>query len=195
MHRDSQVSLLAVVGSVTAPGRLRRAVAEGVERAGRTRLVSLVDLAEQKIGFADGRPPEAFGDDTAAVVGALDRAEAVLLATPTYRGSMTGSLKNLLDQVPLPSLRGKPVGIVAMGVSRHHYLGADRHLRDVLGYFGALVTPVSVYLTAADFVDGAPSTAAAEDVDGVIAALDALRAIGRGVADVPAPLVARAKDR
>jgi FMN reductase len=179
--------LLAIVGSVTVPGRLRRAVAEGVDRAGGT----VVDLADRAIAFADGSP---LAGDTAAVVGEIAGAEAVLLATPTYRGSMTGSLKNLLDQVPLDALRGKPVGIVAMGVTKHHFLGADRHLRDVLTYFGALVTPVSVYLTAADFEDGAPSAAAAADVDGLIATLGVLRAAG-AAADLPAPLVARDRNR
>jgi FMN reductase len=55
----------------------------------------------------------------------------VLLATPVYRGSLTGTLKNLLDHVPVGALQGKPVGIVAMGATDHHFLGAERHLRDV----------------------------------------------------------------
>jgi len=41
----------------------------------------------------------------------------VLLATPIYRGSLTGALKNLLDHVPVSALRGTPVALVAMGAS------------------------------------------------------------------------------
>ena len=41
-----------------------------------------------------------------------------------------------------------------MGGSAHHYLGVDTQLRQVLGWFGALVAPTGVYLTGADFRDG-----------------------------------------
>jgi len=66
-----------------------------------------------------------------------------------------GVLKNLLDIVPVGALQGKPVGIAAMGGSAHHYLAVDTQLRQVLGWFGALVAPTSVYLTGADFRGGA----------------------------------------
>jgi FMN reductase len=123
------------------------------------------------------------------VVAAIAAADAVLLATPTYRASMTGALKNLLDHVPVPALRDTAVGIAAMGASDHHFLGADRHLRDVLTFFGALVTPVTVYLTSRDFENGVPGDRAAAALDGLIATTAALAAAGvRG--DVK-PLAAR----
>jgi FMN reductase len=52
------------------------------------------------------------------------------------------------------ALQAKPVGIVAMGGSAHHSLAVDTQLRQVLGWFGALVAPTSIYLTGADFRDG-----------------------------------------
>lgn len=84
-------TLLAVVGSVTPPGRLHAAVAEAVQVAGATPGVSasMLNLAEHRISFADGRPLERFADDTAAVVQRLADADAVLLASPVYRGSFT----------------------------------------------------------------------------------------------------------
>src|SRR6202012_5459454 len=121
----------------------------------------LVDLGAQRIAFADGRSIEALDDGKGKVVDAIAHADAVLLATPVYRGSLTGVLKNLLDHVPVEALERKPVAIVAMGASPHHYLGAERHLRDVLSFFGADVLPVAGYLTSADFADGAPSAEAA----------------------------------
>jgi FMN reductase len=88
------------------------------------------------------------------VVGEVARADAVLLASPVYRGSFTGALKNLLDLTPVEALRNKPVGLVAMGATLHHYLGVDWQLRAVLAWFGALVLPTSVYLESAHFKDG-----------------------------------------
>ena len=80
-----------------------------------------------------------------------------------YRGTFTGALKNLLDLVPVEGLRQKPVGIVAMGATLHHYLGVDWQLRAVLAWFGALVAPTSVYLESAHFRDGKLSDQGARD--------------------------------
>ncbi len=185
--------LVVVLGSATAPGRLHRALAEAVERAeGNGTSVELIDLAERRIAPADGRPPEALGDDTAALVAAIAAADAVVLATPVYRGSLTGTLKNLLDHVPVEALRDKPVAIVAMGASEHHHLGAERHLRDVLAFFGALVVPTAVYLSSRDFEDGAPAERAAHDLDAALASALVLAGAGIGALG-PDPLAARGR--
>jgi FMN reductase len=117
------------------------------------------------VSFADGREPSSFVDDTGAVVEAIERAHVVVFATPVYRGSMTGALKNVFDLLPVHALRAKVVALVAMGASDHHFLGADRHWRDVLTFFGALPVPASAYLTGADFNDGAPREQAAATLD------------------------------
>ncbi len=121
-----------------------------------------------RIALADGRPPEELNDDTEEVVRAIADAGVVVLATPVYRSSLTGTLKNLLDQVPVAALRDTPTAIVAMGASDHHFLGAERHLRDVLAFFGALVVPTAAYLTGRDFSDGVPSAAAGRQLDEVL---------------------------
>jgi len=169
-------TVLAVVGSVTPPGRLNAAIATAVEMAAARPGVSasLLNLADHRISFADGRPAEKFDDDTGAVVARVAGAERVLLASPVYRGTFTGALKNLLDLTPIEALRAKPVGIVAMGATAHHYLGVDWQLRAVLAWFGARVVATSVYLESAHFRDGAltdePSRRALADL--VTALLD-----------------------
>jgi FMN reductase len=185
------IKLTAVLGSVTAPGRLRRAVDEALVRLpdAETRLI---DLAERRISFADGRPPDELDDDTGAVIEVLAGADAVLLATPIYRGSLTGALKNLLDHVPVPALQGTPVALVAMGGSDHHYLGAERHLRDVLAFFGAHPLPTAVYLNGRDFADGRPSERAEQELDALLTATVTLAEALRGRPALgPTPLAAR----
>lgn len=159
--------LIAIVGSVTPPGRLLNATRWILDSARSSRQdieIELINLADKKVAFADGRPPEQYNDDTAAIVASVRAADGVIIASPVYRGSFTGALKNLLDHLPLESLAGKPVGIVAMGATQHHFLGVDWHLRDVLAWFGALVVPTSVYLASADFVDGQPGESAKQDL-------------------------------
>jgi len=191
VSESPRVRLVAVLGSATSPGRLHRALAEALDRAADGE-VELIDLGERRIAPADGRPPDALGDDTQATLAAIARADAVVLATPVYRGSFTGTLKNLLDHVPIEALRDKPVAIVAMGATAHHYLGAERHLRDVLSWFGALTLPTAVYLESADFEDGAPSPRAAAELDAAIATATKL-AVAAPVPLGPAPLAARGR--
>lgn len=191
--------LLAVLGSVTPPGRLRGALEGALVRAGQAHEIEpeLIDLGERRLAFADGRDPEQLGGDTAAVVDAIAVADTVLFATPVYRGSMTGALKNLFDLLPVPALAGKVVALAAMGASQHHFLGADRHLRDILAFFGAQVTPVSVYLTGTDFTDGETGERAAAELDELIAGAASLAALLRdGEARLgPSPLAASAVRR
>jgi FMN reductase len=159
--------LLAIVGSVTPPGRLLNATRWLLDSTSTSRKdieVELINLADKKIAFADGRPPEQYNDDTAAIIASVRAADGMIFASPVYRGSFTGALKNLLDHIPLESLAAKPIGIVAMGATQHHFLGVDWHLRDVLAWFGALVVPTSVYLVSADFVNGELSDNAKQDL-------------------------------
>jgi FMN reductase len=181
-------TIVAVVGSVTPPGRLSRAITEALERGrGRGIESTLIDLATIQLPFADGSP---LSGDAAAVVEQLSNADAVLLATPVYRASLTGSLKNLLDLTPVEPLESKACGIVAMGATAHHSLGPESHLRDILAWFGALVAPTSVYLASGDFAGGALSVEAASQLDALIDSLAALAGVAGTRALGPRPFAA-----
>jgi FMN reductase len=188
--------LIAIVGSVTPPGRLLTATRWILDSARSSRQdmeIELINLADRKVAFADGRPPEQYNDDTAAIVASVRAADGVIIASPVYRGSFTGALKNLLDHLPLESLAGKPVGIVAMGATQHHFLGVDWHLRDVLAWFGALVVPTSVYLASSDFVDGQLGESAKQDLKDLADAIIKLKEVAPGAGRFlgPKPLAGR----
>jgi FMN reductase len=158
--------LLMLVGAATLPGRLAAAIAMAAEAArtgGGDVAVEILNLAETPIDICDGRPLDRYGEATRRAVGHIAAAGAVLIGAPVYRASYPGVLKNLLDIVPVEALQNKPVGIVAMGGSPHHYLAVDTQLRQVLTWFGALVAPTSVYLTGGDFHDGKLAAEAARE--------------------------------
>ena len=92
-------------------------------------------------------------------------ADMYLIATPIFRASFTGSLKNLLDLVPVEGLMGKVCGLLAMGATDHHYLAIDGQLRPVLAWFGAHLVPGGVYLRADESGDGAGGGAGECGVD------------------------------
>src|SRR4029077_8540756 len=110
--------LIAIVGSVTPPGRLLNATGWILDSARSSRQdmeIELINRADKKVAFADGRPPEQYNDDTAAIVASVRAARGVISASRLYRGSLRGALKPLPDHRRLQSLPAKPVGIVAMG--------------------------------------------------------------------------------
>jgi FMN reductase len=188
-------TLLMIVGAATPPGRLAAAIATAAEaaRAHAGDIVpDILNLAETPVDICDGRPLDAYGEATRQAVARIASAAAVLIGAPVYRASFPGVLKNLLDIAPVEALQGKPVGIVAMGGSPHHYLAVDTQLRQVLAWFGALLAPTSVYLTGGDFRDG---QLASETARKDMAALtDTLVTLGRRVDPAslgPPPLAAR----
>ena len=181
--------IAALLGSVTPPGRLSSAVRGALDRAQKAgHEVSLLDLGALSVGYADGRPIDQLTDDSPQLVEAICRAQAVILATPVYRGTLTGALKNALDLLPIEALQGKPVGIVAMGATLHHYLGAEAHLRDILAWFGAFTLPTGVYLSSSDFSDGVLGETGALALDDLLKAAASLATAIPGLHLGPAPL-------
>src|SRR5947209_2385284 len=187
--------LLIVVGAATPPGRLAAAMAMAAETArGQAGggAADILSLAETRIEICDGRALDAYDEATRTAVARIAAAGAVLIGAPVYRASFPGVLKNLLDIAPVEALQGKPVGIVAMGGSPHHYLGVDWQLREGLTWFGALLAPTSVYLTGGDFRDGQlASEAAQKDLAALTETLVMLARRLDGASLGPVPLAAK----
>jgi chromate reductase len=71
----------------------------------------------------------------------ISAADAVLIATPEYNGSVPGQLKNVLDWASRPfphnSLRDKPVAVVGASAGLFGAVWAQAEVRRVLGIIGA----------------------------------------------------------
>ena len=150
-------TLLGIHGTVTNPGRLHQALESALAAAAAhdsSITTELLHLRDHQISFADGRPPEAYGDDTEKVFEQVTSADMYIIATPIFRASFTGALKNLLDHIPVEGMMGKACGLIGMGATDHHYLTVDTQLRPVLAWFGAHLVPGQVYLKSQHFQDG-----------------------------------------
>jgi NAD(P)H-dependent FMN reductase len=91
-------------------------------------------LAALTDGAVAGGPVEAFQP----VVDQMAAAEGVILVTPEYHGSHSGVIKLVLDNLGYPSvLRGKPVGVVALGAARFAGARAADSLFSVLAHIRA----------------------------------------------------------
>jgi FMN reductase len=180
-------SFVVIYGAPTGPGRLTRisdhAATSAQRVSGDPDLVARIDLSHVTGSGA-------LGDGAAEMVRLVTGADAVLITSPVYRASIPGVLKCLLDELPVEALKFKPVGIVAMGGSLHHYLAVDSHLRDVLAWFGALVAPTSVYATGKSFgEDGEPAIELRHEIDLLV---DGVATLAQHRVSGPEPLAASA---
>jgi chromate reductase len=92
---------------------------------------------------ADLDTPELQGPGVDALKKAIERADAVLIATPEYNHSIPGVLKNALDWASRPVnksvLRGKPVAVVGASTGLFGAVWAQAETRKVLASMGAEV--------------------------------------------------------
>ena len=74
---------------------------------------------------------------------AIEAAEAILIATPEYNGSIPGQLKNAIDWASRPkgenALWGKPVAVVGASTGMFGAVWSQAELRKALGIAGARV--------------------------------------------------------
>jgi len=123
--------VLAVSGSpmeVSRSAVLLRHVTDVVTSHGHTvDTLRVRDLPAEALLHADFAHP-AIRDSLAR----LERADAVVVATPVYKAAFSGLLKCWLDLAPQFGLRGKAVLPLATGGSIAHALALDYALRPVL---------------------------------------------------------------
>jgi FMN reductase len=83
----------------------------------------------------------------AAAIDQLERASAVVIATPVYKAAYSGVLKVFLDLLPQTALKRKTVLPLATGGSPNHMLALDYALRPVLQSLAARHILPGVYAT------------------------------------------------
>jgi FMN reductase len=145
------VNVVAIVGSLrsvsTSRHALRRA-AQGAARAGAE--VEWLDLKDYTLPLCDGRTDtDTYGRDFQRMRALVQRADALLIGSPEYHGSMTGALKNALDLLGEEPVRGKLVGLCAVARGDAGAMNTLNHLRHVLRWMGAWVLPTQVSIPRA----------------------------------------------
>ncbi|HSA51884.1 MAG TPA: NADPH-dependent FMN reductase [Yinghuangia sp.] len=129
-------SVLTVWGSPSAVSRtgiVAAHMSDRLEAAGhQVDRLAVRDLPAQALLHADFADP--------AIRAALDRvekADALVVASPVYKAAYSGILKAFLDVLPQFALRGKAVLPVLTGGTPAHVLALDYALRPVLTSLGA----------------------------------------------------------
>jgi FMN reductase len=156
--------IVVVSGNPRAGSRtlgLATAVGSAIGSAAGSAAGSAVDLAAvDEPGVVDvgalGAGLLVPGDPaTAAAVQALKDADLLIVATPTYKGSYTGILKVLLDQLPANALAGKRAVPVAIAGVAPQAIAAEALLRQLLIELGAEVIEPGLPVVEADLSESA----------------------------------------
>ena len=101
-------------------------------------------------------------DEVERLKAEIAAADAVLVATPEFNGSIPGQLKNTLDWVSRPlaenPIRSKPVAVIGASTSSFGGIWAQRELKKVLGIMGAVVLDIELAVPKAHGVLDEPDS-------------------------------------
>lgn len=111
----------------------------------------LIDLADYKMEFSDGRNYLDYSGDTGYVTKTLMEADAIIIGTPIFQASIPAALKNIFDLLPVNAFRDKVVSMLVTAGSAKHYLVADTQLKPILAYMKAQMVQTFVFIEEVDF--------------------------------------------
>jgi FMN reductase len=190
----TEPTIVGIAGNLTRPSKTRALVAEILRQAagraaGRTELYDIVD-AGPELGATLQRTGAAPAPDR--LLSAIERADALVAASPIYKASYTGLFKHLFDLIEPKVLEGRPVLVAATAGSDRHALVLEHQFRPLFAFFKANVLPIGVWATNGDFdANGEPTPALIERIAPAAAQIAAaLAAAPRSPAERP-PVPAR----
>src|SRR5215213_626892 len=137
----------------TSLGALRRALAAS-EDAGAE--VELLDLDVLKLPMYEPRKPlREYGENVRRLIGAIREADALLISTAAYHGTLAGVTKNALDYVQFlgkeehPYFDGKVVGLITTAGGEQAAANANAAMVHVVHALRGIVAPLMVGITKA----------------------------------------------
>ena len=137
----------------TSLGALRRSLT-AAEEAGAQ--VELLDLNELRLPmYEPGKPLDAYGESVRRLIEATREADALLVSTAAYHGTLAGVTKNALDFVQFlgneePAyLDGKAVGLISTAGGEQAAANANAAMVNVVHSLRGIVAPLMVGVTRA----------------------------------------------
>ena len=165
--RMTEFTIVGISGNLTRPSKTRALVGEILRQASslvaaRTELYDVID-AGPELGTTVQRAGAPAGPER--IFSAIERADALVVASPVFKASYTGLFKHLFDLLDPKVLEGRPILVAATAGSDRHALVLEHQFRPLFAFFRASVLPIGIYAINADFeADGAPNTALIERI-------------------------------
>jgi FMN reductase len=154
---DRYLKVVGIGGTLregsTSLGALRRALAASGEAGAE---VELLDLNELKLPMYEPRKSlDEYGHDARRLIDAVSGADALLLSTAAYHGTLAGVTKNALDYVQFlgkeerPYFDGKVVGLITTAGGEQAAAKANAAMVHVVHALRGIVAPLMVGVTRA----------------------------------------------
>ncbi|HEY7052618.1 MAG TPA: NADPH-dependent FMN reductase [Mycobacterium sp.] len=186
MTTADDVNLLVLVGSLRA-GSVNRQIAELAARSAPegvsvTLYEGLGEVPFYNEDVDDGNAPAA----ATALRGAVADADAVLVVTPEYNGSIPAVVKNAIDWLSRPygqsAVTAKPLAVIGAALGRFGGEWAHDETRKSFGIAGARVIDGLTLSAPIASLNGAHPRDSAELVENIRAVVDMVAAEGAGSA-------------
>jgi FMN reductase len=154
---DRYLKVVGIGGTLregsTSLGALRRALAASGEAGAE---VELLDLNELKLPMYEPRKSlDEYGHDARRLIDAVSGADALLLSTAAYHGTLAGVTKNALDYVQFlgkeerPYFDGKVVGLITTAGGEQAAANANAAMVHVVHALRGIVASLMVGVTRA----------------------------------------------
>ena len=153
------IRIVAFSGNLQRPSK-SRALAGAIAQAIAHKLPASIehyDVLDAQPGLGTALSRADLGPAALKVVEAIEKADVLVVSTPTYKGSYTGLFKHLIDFVDPKALNGVPVVISATGGGQRHALTIEHQLRPLFGFFSAWTIPAGIFGEDRNFEDGHPA--------------------------------------
>ncbi len=150
------LSIVGLSGNITQPSKTRALVALALDQIA-ARLdaeTSLIEIVGFGPDLAAARKPAELAPESREKLDRILAADALVVATPIYKGSYPGLFKHLIDLIDPQALIDRPVLIGATGGGEKHALAVEHQLRPLFGFFEARTLPTAVHVSDRDFAEG-----------------------------------------
>ncbi len=138
------IKVVGIIGSLRQGSYSALALKEAVnivESLGAT--VDILDLREMQLPFCNGGDEYPDYPDVEILREKVKTADALILATPEYHGSVSGVMKNTLDLMSFEHLSGKVTGIISV-LGGHSNSNALNELRIIIRWVHGWVIPEQI---------------------------------------------------
>ena len=159
----SEIKVLALVGSLRAASVNRQIAGLAAARAPAGIEVNLYrglggGLGELPLYNEDIDNPADLPASASALRGAVGQADAILVVTPEYNGSIPGALKNAIDWLSRPygrnALSAKPLAVIGASMGQYGGVWAHDEARKSFGIAGANVVDAPTFSLPIDELAG-----------------------------------------
>jgi NAD(P)H-dependent FMN reductase len=176
----SDINVLVLLGSLRAASVNRQLAELAVESAPDGARLQVFDRLGELPFYNEDIDNDAVAEPVAALRAAAAEADATLVVTPEYNGSIPGVLKNAIDWLSRPygngALQGKPLAVVGAALGQYGGVWAHDETRKSFGIAGPRVVEdlkLSVPTTTFDGKHPRENAEVAENLRNVVGKLAA----------------------